>query len=96
MNRRDFITLWIQALLLALFPWLRSERGIEIAGRAADAMAPRVERAIFKGGTMEISIGIKGYELSPEMYAFLRRANESYVSCGPAANFMPIERLRET
>lgn len=38
MDRRDFLLVSTQALLLALFPWLRSERGVDIAGRAAERM----------------------------------------------------------
>lgn len=63
MNRRDFLTLWLQALLLSFFPWLRSERGIEVAGRVAESMVPKVERAIFKGGTWRMSIMLKGWEI---------------------------------
>ncbi len=39
MHRRDFIVLSLQALLLALFPWLRSERGARLAARAAEQLA---------------------------------------------------------
>jgi hypothetical protein len=38
MNRRDFLTAWFAALLLALFPWLRTERGVDVALRSADAL----------------------------------------------------------
>lgn len=64
MNRRDFLTLWLQALLLALFPWLRTERGIAVAARAAEAMVLETEHRIF-------SVGMVGYELTPELNAFL-------------------------
>lgn len=40
MGRRDFLVLWIQALLLALFPWLRTDDGLTVAARAAEAMVP--------------------------------------------------------
>ena len=36
MDRRTFLTGILQALLLALFPWLRTERGLEAAGVAAE------------------------------------------------------------
>ena len=71
MGRRDFVLLWIQALLLALFPWLRTERGIEVAGKVAEAMVPAAEKALFKGGSFQISIGVKGYELSAEQWESL-------------------------
>lgn len=40
MNRRNFLTTVIQALLLALFPWLRTRAGVVVAGEAAEAMVP--------------------------------------------------------
>ena len=76
MGRRDFIVLWLQALLLTLFPWLRTEQGVEAAGRVADEMVPKYDRAIFKGGEFKISMNLKGYELNDEMYAKLREAIE--------------------
>jgi len=64
MNRRDFLTLWLQALLLSLFPWLRSERGIEVAGRVAESMVPEIaDRVVFKGGTWWMSVTLKGWEI---------------------------------
>lgn len=35
MDRRDFLTLWLQALILALCPWMRTERGAAVARQAA-------------------------------------------------------------
>jgi hypothetical protein len=63
MDRRDFLLVWLQTLLLTLFPWLRSERGIEVAGKAAEAMLPAVERAVFKGGPLKLTMVLKGFEV---------------------------------
>jgi hypothetical protein len=40
MTRREVLVAMIQALLLALFPWLRTERGLLVAGRAAETIVP--------------------------------------------------------
>ena len=53
LSRRDLLVGLLQALFLALFPWLRNERGAEIVRTAAEHM---------------VSIGVKGFELSPAMY----------------------------
>ncbi len=65
MGRRDFLVVWLQALLLTLFPWLRTEQGIEVAGQVAEAMVPTVitDRAIFKGGTFNLSVMLKWFEV---------------------------------
>ena len=46
--------------------------GAEIVRTAAEHMVSKdavaVERAIFKGGEFRMSIGVKGFELSPAMY----------------------------
>ena len=82
MGRRDFLTLWLQALLLSLFPWLRTEEGIAVAGRVADAMVPQIitDRAIFKGGTYNMSVFIKGFEMPgpwlPKMKEILAEQGE--------------------
>lgn len=72
LSRRDLLVGLLQALFLALFPWLRNERGAEIVRTAAEHMVSKdavaVERAIFKGGEFRMSIGVKGFELSPAMY----------------------------
>ena len=39
MGRRDFIAAWLTALLLSLFPWLRTSEGFAVAERVAGAMA---------------------------------------------------------
>jgi hypothetical protein len=36
MDRRDFLVAMMQALLLSLFPWLRTERGLKAAGQVAE------------------------------------------------------------
>jgi hypothetical protein len=41
-DRRDFLALWLQALFLALFPWLRSAEGLKALAPAIDAMLPPV------------------------------------------------------
>ena len=38
MDRRDFLIAWIQLLLLTLFPWLRSERGLVAAEEMAESL----------------------------------------------------------
>jgi hypothetical protein len=38
-DRRDFLVQMIQALLLALFPWLRTERGQQVAKEGAEQLA---------------------------------------------------------
>lgn len=38
MDRRDFLIAWIQLLLLSLFPWMRSERGLEASAGIAEAL----------------------------------------------------------
>jgi hypothetical protein len=38
MGRRDALVLWLQCLLLALFPWMRGNAAA--AGRVAEAMVP--------------------------------------------------------
>lgn len=72
MNRRDFLALWLQSLLLALFPWLRSEEGIEVASNAALAMVPQVEQIMFRGGTFNLSVRFIGWELSEAQMDFLK------------------------
>lgn len=75
MGRRDFLVVWLQTLLLAFFPWLRTERGIEVAGQVAEAWVPQiVDQAIFKGGMFNISMVIKGYELAPDHLERLMKA----------------------
>jgi hypothetical protein len=35
MDRREFLVAWLQAFLLAFFPWLRTEKGAEVTMRGA-------------------------------------------------------------
>jgi hypothetical protein len=35
-DRREFLVAWLQALFLTLFPWLRNERGLGVARKAAE------------------------------------------------------------
>jgi hypothetical protein len=42
LSRRDFITVMLTALFLALFPWLRSERGLEAARESAEAAVKKL------------------------------------------------------
>ncbi len=65
MSRRELFIAMLQALLLSLFPWLRTERGAQVVREALEATLPE-NIAVFKGGTMQISIGIKGFEMSDE------------------------------
>ena len=39
MWRRDVLVTMLTALLLSLFPWLRTDEGVVVAGKAAEAMA---------------------------------------------------------
>lgn len=39
-DRRSFLVLMLQSLLLALFPWLRTEKGLAVAKQAAESLAP--------------------------------------------------------
>lgn len=99
LSRRDLLVSLLQALFLALFPWLRNERGERVVRAAAEHMVAKdpvaVDKAIFKGGEFRVSIGVKGFELSPEMYAKLRELNEAYVpGDGPLAAFIPVNRRR--
>ena len=75
LSRRDLLVGLLQALFLALFPWLRNERGAEVVRAAAEHMVSKdpvaVERAVFKMGEIEISMGVKGYEVSDEMFRLL-------------------------
>lgn len=41
LSRRDLLTGMLQALLLALFPWLRTERGALLAEQAAEKAVER-------------------------------------------------------
>ena len=80
LTRRDLLVGLLQALFLALFPWLRNERGAEVVKVAAEHMVSKdavaVERAIFKGGEFRMSIGVKGFEVSPVMFEQLRGNHE--------------------
>jgi hypothetical protein len=70
MGRRDFLVAWIQALFLALFPWLRNERGLEVLEKAIEAAVPKtlpVGQALFKSGSFKLEIDIKGYEIPGEI-----------------------------
>lgn len=40
MSRRDALVLMLQSLLLALFPWMRTERGAEVVKAAVEEMVP--------------------------------------------------------
>lgn len=42
MTRRESLVLMLQSLLLALFPWLRTERGLVAVGAAVEEMVPEV------------------------------------------------------
>ena len=39
LDRRSFLVLWLQCLFLALFPWLRNERGAGLARIMAETTA---------------------------------------------------------
>ena len=41
-DRRSFLVLWLQMLFLALFPWLRTERGFDLARIMAETTAKPV------------------------------------------------------
>jgi len=71
MDRRDFLVSILQALFLALFPWLRTERGAEVLKAAVEDMVPT--HAVFKTGEFRITMGIKGFELSDEWMAAVRK-----------------------
>jgi hypothetical protein len=97
MTRRDLLVAMLQAFFLALFPWLRTERGLEVVkGAIEGALSENWDEnwgAIFKSGKFKFEIAIKGYELPEPMFEYLRRENEGpYVSTGPVANFLPIKR----
>lgn len=67
--RRDFLVAIIQALLLSLFPWLRqSPKGLEVAKVGAENLvaAGATTRSVYKMGTFNLSIAVKGYEFAPE------------------------------
>ena len=40
LSRRDLLVGLFQALLLALFPWLRTERGVQVVADGVEAMVP--------------------------------------------------------
>jgi hypothetical protein len=66
MDRRDFLVSILQALFLALFPWLRTERGADVLRAALDQAVP-TGRAIFKGGSFHLTIRLNGFDVTPEL-----------------------------
>jgi hypothetical protein len=50
MDRRDFLAGMLQALLLALFPWLRNERGLVLTEQAAEQAVERYLFVLQPGG----------------------------------------------
>jgi len=64
LSRRDALVLMLQALLLSLFPWMRTEEGAQVALRGAETM---VSRAIYKTGSFHITWAVKGFEVTDEM-----------------------------
>jgi hypothetical protein len=61
MDRRDFLVTMLRALFLALFPWLRTERGAEVVKAAAEKMV--ADRAVFKDGTFQLRSAFKGFDV---------------------------------
>lgn len=57
LSRRDLLTAMLQALFLALFPWLRTERGLKVAEKAA-------ERYLFQLDSVDVLDGtrVRGVE----------------------------------
>lgn len=71
MTRREFaLVTALMAFLLAFFPWLRTDEGVEVAREGAKHL---VERMRFKGGTFMITMGIRGYEIPDEVLWELQR-----------------------
>jgi len=60
MSRRDALIAVLQALLLALFPWLRTERGVEIAGRI-------VEQGVLQSDILVRGVGVHIF-VEPEVF----------------------------
>ena len=75
MDRRDFLLLWLQALLLALFPGLRAAP--RVAQRLAEEIGPRVAPAIFRGGIFKMSMLINGFDMPGKWKNFLRAGSAS-------------------
>lgn len=71
-TRRTALQAILAALLQALFPFLRRSPRLLAAGIA------KAERLLFKGGTMRISIFVKGVEIDLRQYMFCidRRAHD--------------------
>lgn len=66
-DRRNFLALWFQALLLALFPMLRPKP--EAALKVAEGL---VDRMVFKGGSFKLSVILRGFEVDEDWYQVLR------------------------
>lgn len=85
LSRRELLVSMLQALFMALFPWLRgSPRGLEVARAGAE----NVVRSVYKPGTWNLSIGIRGYELAPEDFKTFK-AFESWPELMAAADATP-------
>jgi len=102
MDRRDFLVSMLQALLLALLPWLRTARGVEVAKAVAEQHAvsifgpelPRgvdtVATTLAEPGELQVPMLISG---DPWIEQVLEQLNGRYVpGGGPAASFMPVAR----
>lgn len=70
-DRRNFLALWIQAMLLAIFPSLRPAPAAAL--KVAEGL---VDRMAFKGGQWKLSVIIRGYELDDGWYQALRENPE--------------------
>jgi len=65
MDRRDFLIAWIQLLLLSLFPWLRSERGLAASEEIATTL---VANGVTQTDLLVLGLGMHIY---PEPMAFI-------------------------
>jgi hypothetical protein len=97
LSRRDLLVSILQALLLSLFPWLRqSPKGLEVAKAGAENLvasgADLSTRSIYKMGTFHLSIGVKGFELTPEQHALLT-SYDSWPEVMEAAGALPGPKL---
>ena len=68
MDRRDFLVSMLQAFFLALFPWLRTERGADVLRAAIEQAVPEegplmTDRVVFRGGDVRLSIALRGFEV---------------------------------
>lgn len=84
LSRRDLLVGMLQALLLALFPWLReSERGREVAKAGAEHLFHT--QNIYKSGSYQCTIGVSGFQLDDKWYEILtKRGNHELRSEMPS------------